>query len=280
LALAHGAGIIHGDVKPGNIFITADNKVKLGDFGIARLTTQNSSSGRVMGTPAYLAPEQIQDEVQDQRSDQFSFGVVFYQMLTGVKPFDGKTIGAVCSQILNETPAPPSHHNPAVPQALDEVLARCLAKNPEHRFKSCEELARSLYPFSRQRPKPRAAAPKSWWNAPATHREVWIAASACLLLALFVQVPRFLKAHFGMPQAPAHSYFRPGVPYEAFSYTRQTVLESPTSDFFTPQTQFDDPESSPRTIRAAKLALADLNRPAISRSLSVNSPLASVPTSK
>jgi serine/threonine protein kinase len=272
LALAHRTGIIHGDVKPGNIFITPDNKVKLGDFGIARLTTQNSSSGQVLGTPAYLAPEQIQDERQDQRSDQFSFGVVFYQMLTGVKPFDGKTVGAVCSQILNENPEPPSHHNPTVPPALDEVLVRCLAKDPKHRFASCEELAKSLYPFSRQRSKPRALAPKSWWNAPATHREVWMAAAACLLLALFVQVPRFLEGHFGVPQAPVHS-FRPGVPYEALAYTRQTVRETPTTDFFTPQTQFEESqEESPRTIRAAKLALADLNRPA-SRSVSAATPV-------
>src|SRR6266849_3758249 len=119
LAIAHRAGIIHGDVKPGNILVTAENKVKLGDFGIARFASQVSGSGNLMGTPAYLAPEQIQGDPQDPRSDQFALGIVLYQMLTGVKPFDGSSLGAVCAQILNAEPMPPSRHNPAVPKALD-----------------------------------------------------------------------------------------------------------------------------------------------------------------
>jgi len=153
LAAAHRAGIIHGDVKPGNILVTKDNKVKLGDFGIARLATQASGSGRILGTPAYLAPEQIRSEIQDQRSDQFSLGIVFYQMLTGVRPFDGGSLGEVCGQIMNSEPAPPSLRNPAVPPALDGIIARCLAKNPEDRFASCEDVARALYPFARSRPQ-------------------------------------------------------------------------------------------------------------------------------
>jgi len=151
LAAAHRAGIIHGDVKPGNILVTKDNKVKLGDFGIARLATQACGSGRILGTPAYLAPEQIRSEIQDQRSDQFSLGIVFYQMLTGVRPFDGGSLGEVCGQIMNSEPAPPSLRNPAVPPALDGIIARCLAKDPEDRFASCEDLARALYPFARSR---------------------------------------------------------------------------------------------------------------------------------
>src|SRR5437667_11976001 len=86
--------------KPGNIFVTPEEKVKLGDFGIARLATQVSGSDRLKGTPAYLAPEQILGAPQDQRSDQFSFGIVFYQLLTGARPFDGSSLGAVCSEIL------------------------------------------------------------------------------------------------------------------------------------------------------------------------------------
>jgi serine/threonine protein kinase len=153
LAAAHRGGMIHGDVKPGNILITPEKKVKLGDFGIARLATQASRAGRVLGTPAYLAPEQIQNEAQDQRSDQFSLGIVFYQMLTGVPPFDGSSLGTVCSQIVNFEPARPSRLNPAVPPALDDIVARCLAKNPQDRFESCEEFARALYPFARSRPQ-------------------------------------------------------------------------------------------------------------------------------
>jgi serine/threonine protein kinase len=124
LALAHRAGIIHGDVKPGNILVTAENKVKLGDFGIARFASQSSGSGNLRGTPAYLAPEQIQGEPQDPRSDQFALGIVLYQMVSGVKPFDGSSLGAVCAQILNAEPVPPSRHNPSVPKALDRIIAR------------------------------------------------------------------------------------------------------------------------------------------------------------
>ncbi len=112
--MAHRAGILHGDVKPGNVLVTPEGKVKLGDFGIARYASQVSGSGRLMGTPAYLAPEQIQGQPQDARSDQFALGIVLHQMLTGARPFDGSSLGAVCAQILNAAPDPPSRRNPAV----------------------------------------------------------------------------------------------------------------------------------------------------------------------
>jgi serine/threonine protein kinase len=278
LATAHRAGIVHGDVKPGNIFITPENRVRLGDFGIARLTTQLSVTGRVVGTPAYLAPEQIESELQDHRSDQFSFGVVLYQMLTGVRPFDGNSVGAVCAQILNSDPVPPSQRNPAVPPALDRVVARCLARNPQDRFASCEELAKSLYPFTRSRPRTPAPAIKkhSWWSAPVQRREVWMTVSACLLLAVLVQIPRVLNAHYGIPAAPTRQYFHPGVPYEALTYSRQTVAQTPAPDAdddAVPRT--GDQHSLPRVIRLEKTALAELNKPAVSHSLSSDSSSAS-----
>src|SRR6266403_2229506 len=205
LALAHRAGIIHGDVKPGNILVTAENKVKLGDFGIARFASQSSGSGNLRGTPAYLAPEQIQGKPQDPRSDQFALGIVLYQMLTGLKPFDGSSLGAVCAQILNADPGPPSRHNPALPQALDLIIARCLAKNPKDRFPSCDELASALYPLARSRPSSAAPKPRKpiWWTQPVGQRDVWITATACLLFAASVQVSRPFRARFLFPPAPA-----------------------------------------------------------------------------
>jgi serine/threonine protein kinase len=273
LALAHRAGIIHGDIKPGNIFVTPDEKVKLGDFGIARLATQVSGSDRVMGTPAYLAPEQIQDQPQDQRSDQFSFGIVFYQMLTGVRPFEGNSVGAICSEILNAEPLPPSEHNPAVPPALDRVIARCLAKNPSDRFASCEELARSLYPFTRSRPRPGVspAGKRSWLMQPARHRDVWTVAAACLFLVASLQIPSILRSRYGIPPFPASPYFRPGVPYEAFKYTKQTVAAAQQLDF---ATDFSPPAADARIprqmITLEKIALAALNRPGNSEGSSSN----------
>jgi serine/threonine protein kinase len=229
LALAHRAGIIHGDVKPGNILITAENRVKLGDFGIARFASQISGSGNLMGTPAYLAPEQIQGEPQDPRSDQFALGIVLYQMVSGVKPFDGTSLGAVCAQILNAEPAPPSRHNPAVPKALDRIIARCLAKNPKDRFAHCDELASALYPLARSSAS--SAAPKTkkrfWWSKPGGQRDVWVTAAACLLLAASVPVSRSWCARFTLPSVPAIHFSVPEAPSEAFNHTAQTVTEAP-----------------------------------------------------
>jgi serine/threonine protein kinase len=229
LALAHRAGIIHGDVKPGNILVTPENKVKLGDFGIARFASQISGSGNLLGTPAYLAPEQIQGKPQDPRSDQFALGIVLYQMLTGVRPFDGSSLGAVCAQILNAEPVPPSQHNPAVPPALDRIIARCLAKNPKDRFAHCDELASALYPLARSRPP--SAAPKTkrrfWWSKPGGQRDVWISAAACLLLAASVPLSRSLRARFIPAAIPAIHFSLPEVPSEAFTHTLRTVTEAP-----------------------------------------------------
>jgi len=276
LAMAHRAGIIHGDIKPGNIFVTPENKVKLGDFGIAHLANQISPSGNVMGTPAYLAPEQIQSAPQDQRSDQFSLGIVFYQMLTGVRPFDGDSIGDVCAQIMSAEPSPPSRHNPAVPPAIDRVIARCLAKNPADRFSSCEELARSLYPFTRARrqaPAP-ASENRSWWSAPSRHRDVWLSACACLLLAAVFQFPRYLSAHYAVPPVPPRQYFRPGIPYEAFMYSPQTVTEAPRPESVKDLTpQKEDVDSSPRLVRLEKLAISDFNKPYPSQGVPADGPI-------
>jgi len=275
LAIAHRAGIIHGDVKPGNILVTAENKVKLGDFGIARFASQISGSGLLLGTPAYLAPEQIQGEPQDPRSDQFALGIVLYQMLTGVKPFDGSSLGAVCAQILNAVPVPPSRHNPEVPKALDLILARCLAKNPKDRFAHCDELASALYPLARSRP---SAAPKTrkpfWLSQPVGQRDVWITAAACLLLAASVSVSRSFRARFELPSAPAIHSRLPGVPSEAFTHTLQTVTEAPQPDAaVNPLRQMAQARPDRRVVRTAKLAAAPAKQPSDSRdSQGISSP--------
>jgi serine/threonine protein kinase len=278
LVVAHRAGIIHGDIKPGNIFVTPEEKVKLGDFGIARLASQGSGAERVKGTPAYLAPEQILGASQDQRSDQFSFGIVFYQLLTGARPFDGHSVGAVCSSILYAEPVLPSKRNPAVPREIDRVIARCLAKNPLERFDSFQELVQCLYPFTRSRPRP-ATLPvgkRSWWMQPSKHRDVWTVAGAGLLLAASLQVPQALHARFGNPPAPPHSYYHPGVPYEAFSYTKQTLTVEQHPDATDETTkQTGKKETLPRIIRSGKVALAELNHPSDSQD-STSNPSASL----
>src|SRR6202790_4208041 len=212
LAQAHRVKIIHGDVKPANILVTRENQVKLGDFGVARFSTQASGSGNVLGTPAYLSPEQIQGSLQDSRSDLFSLGIVLYQMCAGVRPFDGDSVGAVCAQIVSSAPLPPSHYNSSLPPAFDQIVMRCLAKNPEDRFPTAEALAASLYPFARNvktaslasapaaapPPSTLAAAPRakhSWLSRPFQRRDLWTMAAALFLLISAASIARPLRGH-------------------------------------------------------------------------------------
>jgi serine/threonine protein kinase len=281
LGVAHRAGILHGDVKPGNIFVTAENKVKLGDFGIARYASQVSGSGLLMGTPAYLAPEQIQGEPQDARSDQFALGIVLYQMLTGVRPFNGSSLGAVCAQILNAVPEPPSRHNPAVPPALDRIVARCLAKNPADRFASCDELASALYPLARARPQPPVPVIKkrSWWSRPTGQQDVWIAAAACLLLAFSVAAIRSVRTRLAVPLPPGGIRFTATVPLDAFLYTSQTVEAVPTPDVADASSPAaSERNSSKRRNRSAQHASVRKTQPKDSRNSPSQTFFAALPT--
>jgi eukaryotic-like serine/threonine-protein kinase len=150
LAVAHRKGVIHGDVKPANILIAEDDRLKLTDFGMARLASRDSKDTPLLGSPAYWCPEQIVGKPQDARSDIFSLGVVLYELVTGRRPFDAESLQGICSKILSSTPLPPSHANPSIPAALNEVIASCLAKEPNQRCASAEMLAERLHPLARR----------------------------------------------------------------------------------------------------------------------------------
>jgi len=154
LSVAHRRAVIHGDVKPANILITPDNRVKLTDFGMARLASHQGADTSVRGTPAYWCPEQILGRAQDARSDLFSLGVVLYEMLTGINPFAGESIPTVCNRILSSTPLPASNSNPSIPAALDDIVSSCLTKEPQLRMASAEALADQLFPLARRKPTP------------------------------------------------------------------------------------------------------------------------------
>lgn len=164
LAVAHRKGVIHGDVKPANILITEDERIKLTDFGMARLASRDSKDTPLLGSPAYWCPEQIVGKSQDARSDIFSLGVVMYEMVTGHRPFDADSLQGICAKILSSTPLPPSHANPSVPAAFNELIASCLEKDPARRCASAEALAERLHPLSRRPPAQPQSQPSSLRN--------------------------------------------------------------------------------------------------------------------
>jgi len=151
LDVAHTRGVIHGDVKPANILITSDGRVKLTDFGMARVAKRDTGDSPLLGTPAYWCPEQIMGRPQDARSDIFSLGVVLYEMVTGTRPFEADSLQGVCNRVLSSAVTVPSQLQPSVPTRFDEIIAACLTKNPEVRLSSGEELAQMLYPLARRK---------------------------------------------------------------------------------------------------------------------------------
>ena len=146
LQFAHERNIVHRDIKPANLMLTADDTVKVTDFGTAKIlqfgTVQQTT--HVMGTPSYMSPEQVKGRPVDGRTDIFSLGVVLYEMLTGEKPFPGQSITTVIYKIVNEEPIPPRQLNPSIHPGLNDIVMRALAKEPEARYQSCREMLDDL----------------------------------------------------------------------------------------------------------------------------------------
>jgi eukaryotic-like serine/threonine-protein kinase len=145
LGFAHRNGIVHRDIKPHNVVVDSDGRLKVTDFGIARSgASQMTEVGSIIGTAQYLSPEQARGAPVDQRSDVYSVGVVLYEMLTGKVPFTGDTPLEIAMKHLSEVPVPPSETRPEVPEDLDSVVLRALAKDPEDRYQTAEEMEADL----------------------------------------------------------------------------------------------------------------------------------------
>lgn len=142
---AHASGIVHRDIKPDNLIFSADNTLKIMDFGVARLESSSLTvTGSVMGTPSYMAPELFSGEKIDQRSDLFSAGIILYLLLTGHKPFSGSSITAIMHQVVNVMPTKPSQVDNRLPSPLDDLTQTALAKNPENRFQNSGDFLSAL----------------------------------------------------------------------------------------------------------------------------------------
>src|SRR5256886_1314629 len=146
LQFAHERNVIHRDIKPANLMLTADDTVKVTDFGTAKIlqfgTVQQTA--HVMGTPSYMSPEQVKGRAVDGRSDIFSLGVMLYEMVTGEKPFPGQNITTVIYKIVNEDPVPPRQIDPSIHPGISAVVMRALEKEPEQRYQNCREMLEDL----------------------------------------------------------------------------------------------------------------------------------------
>jgi serine/threonine protein kinase len=168
LHFAHQQDIVHRDVKPSNIMVLKNSLAKITDFGIARLPNSavKTMTGLILGSPRYMSPEQVIGKAIDSRSDIFSLGVVLYEALTAVAPFDGDNVNAIMYATVNTTPPPPSSHNRSVPAMLDLIVAKAMAKLLEDRYQTVKEFGDDLREVRRQMDSSRPAAALKAMTAP------------------------------------------------------------------------------------------------------------------
>jgi Tol biopolymer transport system component len=220
LAAAHDKAIVHRDLKPENLFVCRDGRVKILDFGLAKLadqsageldgatmTSSHTAAGVVMGTASYMAPEQVRGESVDPRTDMFSFGAVLYEMLSGKRAFQRDTPPETMTAILREDVPELSEAKQPIPPALDRIVRRCLEKNPEQRFQSAKDLAFGLESLSQLTGSGGVSSAQAAIAAakPAPQKKIAVAAAAVLLAAAVGAIGWWIGRQSGTVAAPQFS---------------------------------------------------------------------------